>query len=700
MNHQLRPIPFVRLVLPFLAGILLYEYSDLSYGIFFVLAVLGMVFTLFFSFVSLAHANRWLFGIVLWTGLLGGGYLAAHHHDESNTPWHFSVESEPELYVLGRIEAEPKKKRTVQSVVRIEGVGVSVDSIQSSRGRALVYIPMDTSSVHLSKGDLILMKTRFKPPRANLNPGGFDYGRYLHVENIHHTAFVYAGDWLVLERGGMDGIANIPDDIRSHVIHTLQKYIVSENEFSVASALVVGYKDEMTEDVRLAYANTGAMHVLAVSGLHVGIIYMLVKWLLMRIFPRRGKWSAILQGLISILTIWVFALVTGSAPSVMRASAMFSFLIIGDVLTRSKNIYNTLSGSAFVLLLFNPFILLSIGFQLSYLAVIGIVYFQPKIFRLWYIQNKLGKWFWNMTSVSLAAQVMTLPISLYYFHQFPTYFWLSGLIVVPAAPFILCIGILLVVIDLLLPVLGSLVGGLLWMILWSMNAGIFFIEKLPFHLIEGIRFGMYELLFSYFIIGLIILFIEWKKKWIFYVISITLLLFSLMSVVQYYANLDSKEIVVYHSRSGLLVDYVLNGKRKTIKSIDLQGGEELSVAKGYRIENGVFHDDETYMLEKDTIAPFISISESLLNLDEVSFYFLNKDYKTSRLKQQLTLDYLCIMDDPFVDFEVLAEDFEVGTLVILGSNSTRRVNFYKRKSKELGWDIHVTRESGALVLEL
>ncbi|MGB1218008.1 MAG: ComEC/Rec2 family competence protein, partial [Saprospiraceae bacterium] len=339
------------------------------------------------------------------------------------------------IEVIGEVAEFPVKKNSFQ--VKLNTTKIRVDSVwHSCSGQILFYFPSDSLSEEINYGDELFIQTRINKPNKNLNPKGFDYKKYLHFQNVHYTGRVVKNNWQIVNKYEKENLYSFSHRTRKKGLDLLRKHLPSENEFAVGSALILGDKKEMTEEVQNAYAETGATHVLAVSGLHVGIVYAIITFIFGFIKSRKKGFNAF-RLILSLILIWSFALITGFSPSVIRAATMFSFLTIGDLFTREKNIYNTLAGSAFIILLVNPYLLFSIGFQLSYLAVISIIFFQPLIYKSWYVENKFGKFIWGLISVSLAAQIMTLPISLYYFHQFPTYFILSGLVVIPAAGIIM-----------------------------------------------------------------------------------------------------------------------------------------------------------------------------------------------------------------------------------------------------------------------
>ena len=234
-------------------------------------------------------------------------------------------------------------------------------------------------------------------------------------------------------------IRNLSEKVRDRLIAILNEALPNKEERSVVSALTLGYRTELAQDTLDYFASTGAMHVLSVSGLHVALIYMILGFLLA--FLKRGKIGPIIFSVVMILFLWIYAFISGFSPPVQRATVMFTFVIIGNGIRRPVNIYNSLTASALFLILLNPNVLFDVGFQLSYLAILGIVLIQPVLYNILELTNPILKWTWSLFTVSVAAQLMTFPLGLFYFNQFPNLFWLSNFIVVPVTTFIMWFGI-------------------------------------------------------------------------------------------------------------------------------------------------------------------------------------------------------------------------------------------------------------------
>ena len=318
---------------------------------------------------------------------------------------------------------------------------VQVDSLQT-RGKLLLNIQKDSLQNNLKVDQVIALKPDVKELIAPLNIHQFNYKDYLAKQGIHQQIFVNNQQFRMVNNSTIS-LLGLSAKFRETIQKSLQKYHFSKNEFGVISALLLGQRQDISKELINNYANAGAIHILAVSGLHIGIILLILSWLLKPI--ERIKYGKYLKLFLIVILLWMFAFIAGLSASVVRAVTMFTFVAIGSVFNRKRNIYFSLITSMFFLLLVNPMFLFDVGFQLSYLAVFGIVWVQPKLYNLWkpklYILDKI----WQLVTVSIAAQVGILPVSLYYFHQFPSLFILSNLVIIPFLGIILMSGILVIV---------------------------------------------------------------------------------------------------------------------------------------------------------------------------------------------------------------------------------------------------------------
>ncbi|MDO9634522.1 MAG: ComEC/Rec2 family competence protein [Paludibacter sp.] len=547
----LQRTPFFRLLVPLVCGIVAFRYLELFILmrlICLISAVIFMLVSFFLQQSRYAYKLRWLFGvgIVLFLFLLG--YLISERKQQHATFLHVDEQA---IFVARLLESPAEKTNSMACKVGVEGIYDSVQFVKFS-SHALAYVAKDSAALSLKKGDVLLMRTTFQRPSKALNPEGFDYAAYLANKGITATAFVRGGDWQVLTHQHAFSIASLAEKCRNNLLRLYESLDLPKDQFAVLAALTLGYKDALDPELREDFSHSGAMHILAVSGLHVGVIYMILQALFSLVF-KKSKWK-FASAVFTICALWMYAFITGLPPSVVRATTMFSLVAIGTVLERKSQIYNTISVSAFVILLYDPNLLFDVGFQLSYCAVIGIVYFQPKIASLWYVKHKLLKWWWDLTSVSMAAQIATLPLALYYFHQFPNYFLLTNYIAIPLATLIIYFAVAFLVLS---PIfwLEVVPVFILKKLLYLLNFSVGFIRDLP-HAISVCYLSFFQVSLLFGVIFFFSFHLEIKRYWSIASTLITLLVFVLSHVYVHVQTLQLNQLVVYADRKHTHVNFI------------------------------------------------------------------------------------------------------------------------------------------------
>jgi competence protein ComEC len=696
-----REIPFVRLLLPFSVGILLAVYFERKIpGLPF--AFLGLIGLMVLSKkLRGLYRYRWMPGVLLNLALLILGYGITWQHNELNDDGHFSKKSPPEqgMILVGKImEAPVQKANWMKLELGIQGAGSQADGLRPASGNLLLYLQRDSLAEALAYGDRLVLQCKARQLEAPANPHAFDYGRYLHFQNIHYQAFVKKGHWRVLEKYEGFSPYGRAISMQNSFTAVLRKHLNTENEFAVGAALVFGYRSEVPDEVLTAYSETGAMHILAVSGMHVGILFLILNFFLKRV-QLHNRWWRGTKAVILLGLIWTFALVTGASPSVMRSTVMFSFVVVADALGRNKNFYNTLTASAFCLLLYDPYWLLSVSFQLSYMAILGIVYFQPKIAALWVIENKVGNYLWELNSVSLAAQLMTLPFTLLYFHQFPTYFWLSSLILVPLSGLELGAGLLLLMLE---PIWGwgaFIVGKALWGMLWLGNQSVMLIQQLPAALLNGIWIGGISALLLYLSIGSSMVAISFRKfRWV--LASLMLLLVVLGSYAfAEFGHLDTRQITVYSIYKHTAIDFFDGGKAWSLIDQALEEKSLKYAAEGNRYANGIDEVKTLRLGDTSTIVADHFFYQNRL----VQFYdkrlFVVEGPLNYTGEEKVKLDLLLLRNTPEIRVEDLVQIFDAQLIVFDGSNKRWKVSEWRMECDQLGLDWYDVDEEGALVID-
>ena len=546
------PYAFVRITLSFVGGILVaiftrdYLHPGVAHHALWpsmalcYLLVYCLLRGKFFKYHQLLSAIAWIS-----IGLLG--YWNVGIQDDRRHGSHIiHCGTDVEYYTVTLKDNGAVKAESVGFKAEVDGVKVE-GSWKHLQGMVNLYVPKDAS---LKYGDRLIIKGSFDKIKPVYNPGEFDYRQYMSYQQVYHQDFVRPDEY---KRLGWDGNSLLLQayEARQWAGHVLAQYIQDTASTAVAQALVLGLKDHLDEDTEGAYAAAGAIHVLAVSGLHVGIIYTIIYFILSKLFHGRiGRWT--IAGL-CICCLWFYAAITGFSPSVIRAVTMFTLIMLARTTGRDTNIFNTLAVSAFAMLILDPYIIMSLGFQLSYLAVLGIVYLQPRLYGLVYFPYRILDKIWLATSVGLAAQLATFPLCIYYFHQFPTYFFIANLVVVPAAGLVLSLGVGLVLLS-FSHGLASAVGWVLKWIIMLLNKVIFFISALPFAQFANIALSALEAVLISLILLIIILYARYARREIALLLLIATFGFSFNRIYSNYSRKNS--IVIYKINKHTAVDFI------------------------------------------------------------------------------------------------------------------------------------------------
>jgi competence protein ComEC len=337
--------------------------------------------------------------------------------------------------------------------------------------------------------------------------------------------------------------------VRGHVQKRLEQIFEDKEILAISQALLIGYKASLSQELVGAFSASGTMHVLAVSGLHAGIVFMVLNFLFLPFANSLNKNR--IKVLVIVPSLFFYAFVTGLSPSVVRAAIMLSLFLIASALNRRGNIYNTIFATAFYMLLFNPMFLFHVGFQLSFLAVLGIVYFQPKIKRIYQAPNKVMLYLWEIVCVSIAAQLATFPLTLYYFHQFPSYFILSNLLVLPAV-FLAMVFLFPSILFLNVSYIGPFFKIVTSFILGFISKSVVFVEDLPGSTVADIFLHPFYIFVLFCIVFLFGYFVySSKAKWIISIL-VLILISGIFNAYDSYSKIYRK-YVFKHRSLGIVV---------------------------------------------------------------------------------------------------------------------------------------------------
>jgi competence protein ComEC len=467
--------PFLRILLPFLSGIVLATVVDRPFIenwclSIFSLCIIPAVY-LMSSSVGFNHRHwggwAWL---VVWVAI---GWSVTAAQRPQNSRYHFShlVRDHKDTVILQTLHVPLMTAKGLKTEVRV----LSVNG-HPTTGKAMAFLSSSFRDSLLPPGTALLTIVQCAIPDAQVNPFAFDYKQYLMRKYITHTVYLTAENVLAISLEQKIPWHARGEYWRESMLTIMKKYTYDDQVFGILSALVLGKTDAMDDDIMSHYSTAGAVHILAVSGLHVGLVYALLQPVFARLFAKRkGRW---IKSLLPLALLWAFAGITGFSASVLRAAVMFSFFILADSFSMKGNPVNTLCASAVLLLAVNPMYVFDVGFQLSYAAVAGIVILQKKVARLVVIPNKWANQLWNLMAVSIVAQLATMPVTLVYFQQWPTYFLLSNLVAVPLSTLVLYIELALLMLHPIEPV-AHLLGNLGCSVTLYMNEYVAWCSSLP-----------------------------------------------------------------------------------------------------------------------------------------------------------------------------------------------------------------------------
>ena len=470
--------------------------------------------------------------------------LSFYIHSDVNFKNHYSKKTFEETNSIRAIVTSTLKPNTKYNKYFIT-LSHFNDSIAS--GKILLYVPK-TNNETLHSGDEIWLNNAVYPIPKAFNPYQFDYSKYLEKQNVFHQIYTRENQIKIIQTHKT--VDFYIENLRNNLSQSFDIHHFEPKTKAIIDALILGQRLELDKETIADYSNAGVIHILAISGLHISIIYFFIVFLLKPL--KRVRFGAEIQLLIVLGILWLFALLTGLPASVTRAVTLFSFISIGNYFNQPKAIYNALAISAFLILLVKPNAIFDIGFQLSYAAVLSIVLFQPFYKKFYFSDNKIAVYFTDTVLVSLAAQIGVLPLSLYYFNQLPLLFLLANLVIIPISTAVLIGGIIILFFNFVIPDFAVFLGKILALIIDFMNKYIHWIAQFKNGIISNISFSVWLTIILYVVI---ISFIYWlyhfKSKNFKYVL-LSVFLFQMSYFGIKFTENNAYELIVLNSKSSAI----------------------------------------------------------------------------------------------------------------------------------------------------
>jgi competence protein ComEC len=658
----------IKLTLLLIIGILIGFYFPFNYLFSLTLTVL--------LFVSLGIVYAYKQDIKsIWFGIMAGlttitlGLFLIQHAQPQQGSLHYST------LTLGQQSVwHLKIKEVLKPTVFSERYIVEIKAVDSlfATGKLILNKPLSDSLTTLSVDSEIYTieeLTAIKPP---LNPHQFSYKVYLEQLGIYHQLKLTPSSYYKKENPSKT-IFGIAASARNHIIEKLKSASFGQEELGVIQALLLGQRTDISKETYDNYKNAGAVHILALSGLHIGVLLLVLQFLLQPLehLPHGKKISLLL----AVLLLWGFAFLAGLSASIVRACAMFSFVAYSLYLNRPSNTFNILALSMFFILLFiNPNLLFHVGFQMSYAAVLAIVWIYPILQKLWYPKYKPIRYVWQLLSISVAAQLGVLPISFFYFHQFPGLFFISNLLIIPVLGFILGTGILVI----FLALINQLPSTLAWFfneLISYMNKVVAWVAQQEDFILQHISFNAIQLLLVYALITTLVLLLKQLhfKRVVFFLTS--LLMFQCYTIYQIIAASQKNKVMVLHQSKNTII-FDRNGWDTTVLTSDTTAAKNpvTDMKIGERIRN----------------ISYENVANSYL-INEKRFFILDSlgVYPSENTEQIILLTH-----SPKINLDRFIATTNPSKIIADGSNYTSYIARWKATCIKRKIPFHYTGEKG------
>lgn len=689
-----KAVPFFRLLWPFMAGIVLQWYRP--FGLL-LIASSALIFFLSFilaGFLPISTRYQWrmIQGLFIHFAIMAMGMLVTRMADPTvDEDWYGNRYQQGDMLMVSLLEPLTEKTSTYKTEVHVDGL-IREGQMIPAKGKILLYLFKDSISAKLLYGDRLLINKPLQPITNSGNPGAFNYRQYAAFNQLFHRAYLKSSEWKHLPGRSTNRFKSFIIAARENILAILRKHIPDDKDaLGIAEALLIGYTNDLDKDLVQAYSNTGVVHVIAISGMHLALIYLLLTTIFQKLpLIKRSKTA---QVILVLSCLWTFSFITGASASVLRAAVMFSFMSLGKNYFRSSSVFNSLAASAFVLLVYNPCFLWDVGFQLSYLAVTGILLIQQPLYRFFYFKNKWVDKIWQLASVTLAAQVSTFPVCIYYFHQFPVLFLVANLLIVPLSSLVLYAEIGLLAIA-WIPFLSRFSGVVTAWMIRLMNAFIRFMDQLPYAVWDNISSSLSS---TFFLYGTVIFFCYWllnrNKNLLFYTLFSTLG-FTAIRTYAGWQYMSQQKLAVYNVPKYEAID-VISGRsyQFTGDSILLQDG----VLRNFNLKPArIFLQLNT---RKDSL-PGLCRREFLYQFGSTRFAVIDRSLRFLSHSSKIKTDFIILSHDPDINIGELAMVFDCRLFVFDASNRLWKIEQWLKQCDALHLQGYSIPERGAFISSL
>ena len=677
---KIHQYPFLRLLIPLAIGILFGDFMKSSIVAETVLLFLSLLFVIYLihhRFLYKRYSLRWLSGIFTFTFLFSTGYFLILI--SAPIPLH-EKQNISALGEISNIEERPSgwDQLTFKPLYSNDSINLEVN------GNWLLLVKHEVSN-NFKMYDQVVIKGSLQPLKSSTNPHSFDYGRYLVRNGFSTQMFISdTASIKLIKRKKTIRFSQIPQKVRAKCENVFVSSGVDSTSMSIVKAILLGDRSDIDKETNQQFVKSGVIHILAVSGLHVGIIYLIINQLLSLFLKPRSnaKW------IIAVALLLGYAFITGFSPSVSRAVLMFSIIQIGRSSNRDIDMYQLISLSAFILLLIQPQFIFNMGFWLSHLAVAGIIAFYPIIYGWINFRFPIWRWGWSIISVSTSAQLSTFPLSLYTFGAFPLYFLLSNILILPIVAPLLIIALMIIVFS-PFGFISKMLSGLLNDLIHYMIDLTEWINSLPTSYIElvwvslTLMIALYIVLFHLYQIYQSASAKNILRLGFWLVVSLSIINFQLLFKISH------SGIVVYDTNKGLLIDLFYQGNTITIESEGLTASSKSYARDGLA---------KRHRLKSETIIQITDDQPSIkkIKLNNQLFYIIN-GYTSHNLPILDThkADGIILRGNNNFDLELLLKSVECPLIITTTETPSWLLKKWGNISTKLEQPFHLINNEGA-----
>ncbi|OXB05808.1 ComEC/Rec2 family competence protein [Flavobacterium pectinovorum] len=556
-----------------------------------------------------------------------------------------------------------------------------VNSINQKKysGRIIINVQKDSLPNLLIIGNKIKVKTILHHNSPSKNPNQFDYSKYLANKQIYAQIYTSKAAININKKIKKD-IWFYASRLNTRIIRNLEKANFNKVEMDVAMALILGQQQEISADIIKDYQYSGATHVLSVSGLHVGFIMIFILFILKPIpNTKKGSFTKLV---VIIISLALFGIVSGLSPPVLRSVVMFSFIAIGNHLHRSTNTYHTLLVSVLLILLFEPYFLFDVGFQLSYIALFSIVWIQPLFKNIWTPKNKIINYLWEALTVSFAAQIGTFPICLYYFHQFPGLFFVTNILILPVLSFIMIAGIIVMVIS-VFQSCPLFIVQIFEKSIYFLNLIIHYVASFDSFVIINICFNSYYL-FTFSLVTITV--IIWFKKPSFgklIAFLFTLILLQISFVYTKKETENQRELIVFNTAKKTIIT------KRTGQNVSIFTNDSLLKKE---TKNNI---TDAYLVGNFATLKEIKTVRNLLFFNGKKILLIDS---TGIYEDKIQPDIIILTQSPRINLDRILQKLKPKIVVADATNSNSMQKYWRTSCLIKNIPFHATREKGYYTL--